>query len=139
MKTCPHGTTPYTIRPGDTFFLLAQRYNVTLNSILAANPGVNPRNLQIGQVVCIPGRVPVTPVTPITPMVPVPPVTTHCPEGSTIYEFENGDTLETISQLINVPAAVIRNANPTIDFTQPIHTGQEICIPPAEQWGSLQQ
>ncbi|MCK9267269.1 MAG: LysM peptidoglycan-binding domain-containing protein [Alkaliphilus sp.] len=53
--TCPAGTSPYTIRPGDTFYLLAIRFNTTVNAIIAANPGVNPNALQIGQIVCIPG------------------------------------------------------------------------------------
>ncbi len=53
--TCPSGTTPYTIRAGDTFYLLSIRFNTTVGAIVAANPGVNPNALQIGQVVCIPG------------------------------------------------------------------------------------
>ncbi|HZK38380.1 MAG TPA: LysM peptidoglycan-binding domain-containing protein [Clostridia bacterium] len=52
--TCPAGTSSYTIRPGDTFYLLAIRFNTTVNAIIAANPGVNPNALQIGQIVCIP-------------------------------------------------------------------------------------
>ncbi len=51
---CPAGTTPYTIRAGDTFYLLSIRFNTTINAIVAANPGVNPNALQIGQIVCIP-------------------------------------------------------------------------------------
>ena len=53
--TCPAGTNPYAIRPGDTFYLLAIRFNTTVNAIIAANPGVNPNALQIGLIVCIPG------------------------------------------------------------------------------------
>lgn len=52
--TCPVGTTAYTIRSGDTFFTLAQRFNTTVSAIQRANPNVNPNNLQIGQVICIP-------------------------------------------------------------------------------------
>ncbi|MDI9476482.1 MAG: LysM peptidoglycan-binding domain-containing protein [Natronincolaceae bacterium] len=51
---CPSGTTPYTIRAGDTFYLLSIRFGTTVGAIVAANPGVNPNALQIGQVVCIP-------------------------------------------------------------------------------------
>ena len=50
---CPGGTV-YTIRPGDTFFSLAARFNTTVQAIMNANPGVNPNNLQIGQQICIP-------------------------------------------------------------------------------------
>ncbi|MEW6446848.1 MAG: LysM domain-containing protein [Bacillota bacterium] len=45
------GGTLYTIRPGDSFFSLARRFNTTVEAIAAANPGVDPTNLQIGQTV----------------------------------------------------------------------------------------
>ncbi len=51
---CPAGTTPYTVRAGDTFYLLAIRFNTTVEAIMRANPNVDPNNLQIGQVICIP-------------------------------------------------------------------------------------
>lgn len=54
-KHCPHGTFPYTIQQGDTYFLLAQRFGTTVDAIKAANPGVDWYNLQPGQVICIPG------------------------------------------------------------------------------------
>jgi len=52
---CPPGQViTYTIKAGDTFFLLAQRFNVSVAAIQQANPGVNPNQLTIGQVVNIP-------------------------------------------------------------------------------------
>ena len=54
MQQCPPGTMPYTIRPGDTFFSLARRFNTTVAAIISANPGVDPNRLQIGQRICIP-------------------------------------------------------------------------------------
>ncbi|MCC5912363.1 MAG: LysM peptidoglycan-binding domain-containing protein [Clostridiaceae bacterium] len=63
--TCPAGTTPYTIRAGDTFFRLATRFNVSLDALLAANPGVDPDRLVVGQTVCIPREtLPPAPVCP---------------------------------------------------------------------------
>ena len=52
--SCPTGTSPYTIRSGDTLYSLAARYNTTVNAIMRANPGINPNDLRIGQVICIP-------------------------------------------------------------------------------------
>ncbi len=52
--TCPSGTFAYTVKAGDTFYTLAQRYNTTVEAIQRANPNVNPNNLQIGQIICIP-------------------------------------------------------------------------------------
>lgn len=51
---CPAGTMPYTIKAGDTFFLIARTFGVSVDALIAANPGVNPDRLQIGQVICVP-------------------------------------------------------------------------------------
>jgi len=39
----------YTIRRGDTLYLIAKRYGTTVEALMALNPGINPQNLQIGQ------------------------------------------------------------------------------------------
>ena len=44
----------YTIRPGDTLFKLSVQYHIPMPLILAANPGLNPYNMMIGQVIKIP-------------------------------------------------------------------------------------
>ncbi|RDV84619.1 DUF3794 and LysM peptidoglycan-binding domain-containing protein [Ammonifex thiophilus] len=46
----------YTISPGDTLYRLAQRFSTTVEAIMAANPGIDPYNLQVGQVIFIPCR-----------------------------------------------------------------------------------
>jgi LysM repeat protein len=48
---CPPGSTItiYYIQKGDTLFKLAQKYNTTVDAILALNPGIDPKNLQVGQ------------------------------------------------------------------------------------------
>lgn len=48
-----NGTLRYTIRPYDTIWMLAQVFNTTVDSIVQLNPGIDPRNLQVGQVVTI--------------------------------------------------------------------------------------
>jgi len=44
----------YTIRPGDTLYNIAGRFNTTLTALLTANPGIQPANLRIGQVITVP-------------------------------------------------------------------------------------
>lgn len=56
--TCPTGSQAYTVRSGDTIFNLATRFNTTVDAILRVNPGINPNNLQVGQVICIPSTTP---------------------------------------------------------------------------------
>jgi spore germination protein len=47
----------YKIKPGDQFWELAQRFNTDITSILGANPGVDPNQLFIGQIINIPSPV----------------------------------------------------------------------------------
>lgn len=44
----------YTIKAGDTFYKLSITYGVSVSSIIAANPGVDPNQLRIGQQIKIP-------------------------------------------------------------------------------------
>ena len=49
----------YGVQPGDTFFLIARRFGVSLQAIIAANPQVvNPNAIVPSQVVCVPAIVP---------------------------------------------------------------------------------
>ena len=45
----------YIVQPGDTLSSIANRFNVTLNDLLAANPAIDPNLLAQGQEVVIPG------------------------------------------------------------------------------------
>jgi LysM repeat protein len=55
---CPANSFAYTIMTGDSIASLAQKFGVTPQSILDANPGLNPANLMVGQQICIPGTMP---------------------------------------------------------------------------------
>jgi g-D-glutamyl-meso-diaminopimelate peptidase len=48
------GYDTYTIRPGDTFYNIARRYYTSVNAIMTANPGVDPANLRVGQIITVP-------------------------------------------------------------------------------------
>jgi peptidoglycan endopeptidase LytF len=66
----------HTIAPGDTPYLLAKRYGVSLESILEVNPSMNPYNLMIGAQICIPGTRPES-----APMTPFPPTPAPVPQA----------------------------------------------------------
>jgi len=44
----------YTVRPGDTIYSLATQFNIPIEEIISANPGIYPYNLLIGQQIMIP-------------------------------------------------------------------------------------
>lgn len=52
----PGTATVHTIAKGETLSTLAKKYNVSLASILTANPGIEPNKLAIGQKVNIPAK-----------------------------------------------------------------------------------
>jgi len=111
---CPQGSRPYTIRSGDTFFSLAQRFNTTVNALRRLNPNVDPNNLQIGQVICVPR--------------PEEPEPEECPAGSRPYTVRRGDTVSSIARRFNTTPAALRRLNPDIDLDE-IEPGQVICVP----------
>ncbi len=110
-RQCPPGTFPYTIRAGDTCFGLARRFNTTINAIIEANPGINCDNLQIGQIICIPGRPPA-----------------ECPPNTFPYTIRAGDTCFRLARRFNTTINAIIEANPGINCNN-LQIGQTICIP----------
>lgn len=46
----------HTIQKGDTLWLLSLRYNVKLQDLFEANPGINPYNLLPGQKILLPAQ-----------------------------------------------------------------------------------
>ena len=108
---CPEGNY-YNIRPGDTLNEIAQRFNVSLDDLIEANPGIDPNALNIGQVICVP--------------LATPPVT--CPPGFITYIIRPGDNFYRIAQRFNIAVADIVRANPTLN-PNALLVGQRICVP----------
>ncbi|HAN86355.1 MAG TPA: hypothetical protein DCQ13_01790 [Firmicutes bacterium] len=46
------------MRSGDTFYRIAQRAGISISALTAANPGVDPNRLRVGQVICVPRAAP---------------------------------------------------------------------------------
>ncbi|MBO8163344.1 MAG: LysM peptidoglycan-binding domain-containing protein [Brevibacillus sp.] len=48
----------YVVQPGDTLYRIARSFDISLQRLIEANPGVDPTRLQIGQVLTIPESFP---------------------------------------------------------------------------------
>ncbi|HEY8424968.1 MAG TPA: LysM peptidoglycan-binding domain-containing protein [Limnochordales bacterium] len=114
---CPVGCGgPYVVQPGDTLFNIAQRFGTNVQAILACNPQiVNPDQIFVGQVLCVPGA-------------PAP--TQPCPVGcGGLYIIQPGDTLFLIAQRFGTTVQQIQNCNPQIVNPNLVHAGTFICVP----------
>jgi len=76
---------------------------------MRANPGVDPLNLQIGQLLCLPEEFP------------------PCPSG-VYWEVSPGDTLYTIAQSVGTTVETLLELNPGIDPNN-LQVKQKICLP----------
>lgn len=57
-KSCPPGfSASYTVRPGDTMALIAHRFGISVDLLIAANPQIsNPNLIFPGDVLCVPTK-----------------------------------------------------------------------------------
>lgn len=46
----------HTVQPGESPYSIARKYGVKLDALLAANPGIEPRRLRVGQTLTIPAQ-----------------------------------------------------------------------------------
>jgi len=120
---CPNGAR-YTVREGDTFFTIADRYNVSVDDLRQANPSVDPDRLQIGQQICIPNCSNGNGGNDDDDNGPG----FTCPRGQTPYVVRTGDTLSSILGAANVSYAALSEANENVNLTN-LTAGQGLCLP----------
>ncbi|MGN0971475.1 MAG: LysM peptidoglycan-binding domain-containing protein [Aristaeellaceae bacterium] len=137
-KACAY---EYTVRRGDSFYLIAHRLGVPLRDLLDANSDVNPARLMVGDVLCIPmeedDRPPEPTPEPEAPSEPADepgdldqpatPGEAACPEAErrTVRE---GETLADIQLAEDVTLHTLEAANPGADLEQ-LTPGQTLCVP----------
>lgn len=95
----------HVVRPGDSIYSIAQRYNVSSQKIIADNELENPNRLVIGQTLVI-------------------------LEGTRRHLAAPGESIYTIAREYRVSVNAILSANPQITNPAMLSTGQVITIPP---------
>jgi len=111
---CPIGSSPYEVKKGDTISAIARRFNTTVESILLANPNVNPEGLYVGQIICV---------------VQEKSEQANCPLMNS-YVVQKGDSISTIAKAFNVSLLSVLKANPTVK-PETLYVNQVICVPVA--------
>lgn len=108
----------YTVQPGDTLFLIAQRYGTTIEALRQANGIVNADSLLVGQTLVLPGSGGTAP-----------------PSGGpgTTYTVRAGDTLFLIAQRFGTTVESLRRANGLT--TDLIYPGTVLRLPESQTPG----
>lgn len=112
----------YVIQAGDTLSAIAQRFNISVDALMAANTLRDPNNLIQGQVLFIPGYEGAAPTTDTET------VSERADAESATHTVKAGETLFAIAQRYGVTPAEIIAANEITDPDR-LQTGQQLVIP----------
>ncbi len=112
-------TNVHIVKQGETLYRLSVLYNVTVEQILNANPGLSAQTLQIGNTIHIPQYVQTIPQEQAVSQQP----------HSLSYLVKAGETLWSISQAYGITVEDIKNANPGLAPDFIIKEGHSINIP----------
>jgi LysM repeat protein len=118
----------YAVVKGDTLAGIAKAHGVTLNAIEAANPGVVPTKLKIGQKLVIPAG-------SSTGGAVAPTVASPSGGSGTVYTVKPGDTLSKIAKAFGTTYKAIQSANGLT--TTKIKVGQKLKIPSKAESASV--
>ncbi len=129
--------TTYTVQLGDTLYSIASRYNVTVQQLQAANPGINPNALVPGSVLNIPASTAASGSATATPMgyataVPSTGGTTTTTAGAcpSRYTVQRGEWFYAIARKCGVTVSALEAANPGCN-PNVLYPGQVLNIPGA--------
>ncbi|HZY43435.1 MAG TPA: LysM peptidoglycan-binding domain-containing protein [Anaerolineae bacterium] len=134
VPTVPSGPGTYTIQPGDTLFAIAFANNLTLDQLLALNPGLTRDTvLQVGQVIKTGGATSASTPAPQSTSAPtIAPtsalaVASSTPGGPTTYTVKAGDTLSAIALQFNLTVDQLLSLNGITKDT-PLQVGQVLTV-----------
>lgn len=114
------GTTQYIVQQGDTMWIIAKRFGVSLDDLIRANPQVrNPDLINVGEVLRIPGAGSVMPG----------PYPIHDGGGGRRYVVRMGDTIEIIAVRFSLNVTELTAFNPDLRPPYTLTPGQVLMIP----------
>jgi LysM repeat protein len=125
----------YVVVKGDTPAKIAKQHNLSVKDLLAANPGLQPRKLQIKQKLVIPAAAAATPAA-TTPAAAAP-AGVAAAEAAKVHVVKRGDNLTKIAKLHGTTVKALRSANSL--KTDRIHEGQKLKIPAPAQKGTAEE
>jgi len=118
---CIPGFQQYTVVAGDTFYGIAQRFNIRLEALVVNNPHItDPSIIFPGDTLCVPSQVP----SPGGGRVP-----DSCPQGYQRYTVVVGDTVSKIAQRLGLDVGLVIANNLHIEDFNVIFPGDVLCVP----------
>ncbi|HHJ10590.1 MAG TPA: LysM peptidoglycan-binding domain-containing protein [Bacteroidetes bacterium] len=115
----------HSFEEGETLYSLSKKYDVSVEDILKANPGIKPEDIPIGMEI----KIPWNPVTPERIEF------SSQQEKYKVHKVVRGETLYSIARQYRVTVNELSKINDNLK--ESIHPGQEIHIPEAEQPSAL--
>lgn len=105
----------HVLKRGDSLYKLALANGLTVDEILRANPGLNPRYYRAGDTICLPvaggaGE--------------------GCPADAVEYVVARGDTWPSIAAQFDASYQTIMQYNPAANLTREPVVGAKLCLPP---------
>ena len=123
----PRGEVTYVVDAGDTLSAIAERFETTVEAIMAANELTNPNDIFVDQELTIPGD---------DDAVTASPTTTPDPDGDggtvgvTSYVVQPGDSALAVANAFGVTLAALAEANDTTEEAlNDINVGDELTLP----------
>ena len=114
---CPAGSQSYTVQRGDSFYLIARKFGVSVRALMNANPAIAAGRLLVGDILCVPtgeGR--------------------SCPVGSAAYTVQPGQSVVDVMVASNVSLRALREYNEDIRLTA-LRPDDVLCVPPSGDRG----
>lgn len=124
------GMLEHKVEDNETYYSIAKRYGVTMESMVAANPQVKPERLRPGMTVRVPMKSDRTPANAAGSQTRESVVTSSAPQRT--YKIREGDTMTAIAQKHGVTEAALLKEN-KLSASDPFYVDDVLKIPAGGQ------